>query len=420
MNRLRVVVVACALCVAALMPVGAAARVYVDVTSPAFRQFPIAMYDFSSDQAGREMTKIVQDDLEFTGLFHFFNKSAFVEDKADEFDRRNWTPLGVDAVLKGDLRVTDKLQVTLKFYDVVDSSVIFFKQFTAEKNMLETLAHTIADEVYAALTGQKGIFRSRISFVVDKGKSRELMDMDYDGRRAKSLGFSKAFMRTPRWSADRTKVVVAAMEKSRWSAFLIDFKSRKSYKVISSDGVIVTGNFSPSANAFVYSSSQKGSPNIYLYDLKTRRERRLSSSIWIDVSPSFSPDGSMIAFVSNKSGTPQVYIIDANGYNTRRVTFSGSYNTSPAWSPRGDLIAFSGMVGGRHQIFTVNPGGTEMQQLTDEGNNEEPVFSPDGRYIAFTSDRSGQKAVYIMRIDGGGQKKVSPPRQRAFGPDWYQ
>lgn len=57
-------------------------------------------------------------------------------------------------------------------------------------------------------------------------------------------------------------------------------------------------------------------------------------------------------------------------------------------------------------------------QLTDRGNNEEPSFSPDGRYITFTSDRDGRKGVYIMRANGEAQKRITAKDMRAFGPRW--
>jgi TolB protein len=99
------------------------------------------------------------------------------------------------------------------------------------------------------------------------------------------------------------------------------------------------------------------------------------------------------------------------------LTFEGSYNTSPSWSPKGDRIVFVGQRG-RNQIFTIKPDRTELTQLTVSRNNEDPSFSPDGRYIAFSSDRDGIKGIYIMRANGESQRRISPKRLTAFGPSW--
>jgi TolB protein len=145
--------------------------------------------------------------------------------------------------------------------------------------------------------------------------------------------------------------------------------------------------------------------------------KKLTFTHGIDVSPSVSPDGKSIAFVSDRGGTPQIYVMRSDGSEVRRVTFEGSYNTSPCWSPSGDRIAFSGRRG-KNQIFTIKPDGSELMQLTDSGNNEDPSFSPDGRYITFMSDRDRTKSIYIMRANGESQRRITPKDMRAFGPRW--
>jgi len=395
------------------------ARIYIDITSPGVRQFPIAVYDIESAGDGKKLTDVIRDDLDFTGLFHLTSPAAFIEDKEDDFNRANWVPLGVEAVVKGSITKTDKLHVEIKFYDVIESSVIFFKHYSADIGMIETLGHTIADDIYAALTGRNGIFRSKISFVADKGDRKDLLIMDYDGRRAQRLGFSKPLMLAPHWDRDHNRIVISVMEDRVWGIYMVDLKKMNTKRIFTAEGINIAGDFSPDGKSFVFSSSINGSPNIYLFDLQSGLTRKVTSSFWIDISPTFSPDGKEIAFVSNKSGNPNVYIMDLNGYNIRRVTYEGTYNTSPSWSPNGDLIAFAGMVNNRNNIFTIKPDGTGLRQLTFDGNNEDPAFSPDGMFIAFTSDRSGKKGVYIMRADGENQKKVSPDGYRAFGPEWY-
>lgn len=395
------------------------ARIYIDIDSPGVRQFPLALYDIEREGQGKKLTNVIREDLLFTGLFHLTNPAAFIEDKDEDFSRGNWVPLGVEAVLKGFITVTDKAHVEIKFYDVIDSSVIFFKHYSAEAGMIETLGHTIADDIYSALTGREGIFRSKISFIADKGNRKDLLVMDYDGRRVQRLGFSKPLMLSPHWDREHNRIVISVMEDNIWGIYLIDLKKMKSNRIFTAEGINIAGDFSPDGKSFVFSSSINGSPNIYLFDLQTGLTRKVTSSYWIDISPTFSPDGREIAFVSNKSGNPHVYIMDLKGYNIRRVTFEGKYNTSPSWSPRGDLIAFAGMINSTNHVFTIKPDGTDLRQLTFEGNNEDPAFSPDGMFIAFTSDRTGKKGVYIMRSDGENQKKVSPDGYRAFGPEWY-
>ena len=71
-------------------------------------------------------------------------------------------------------------------------------------------------------------------------------------------------------------------------------------------------------------------------------------------------------------------------------------------------IVFVGRVSGKHQIFIISPDGSALTQLTDKWNNEDPSFSPDGRFIIFFSDRNGGSGIYIMRANGESQKENNP------------
>ncbi len=394
------------------------AKVYIDIDSPALRQFPMAFYDFDEGDIGKELTGIIKNDLDFTGLFYFVNREAFIEEKNDDFNPANWLPIGVEAVFKGDITVTDRVNVIVRLYDVVETRIILYRQYSSEKKDLRTMAHKISDDMYFALTGQKSVFSTKIAFVSVEAKTKELAIMDFDGHRVQKTKFRKDMMLSPHSSSDGSKLVISASGGRQWSIYLLDFNRITSKKIFESRGVNIVGDFFEKKDAFVFSSSKEGSPDLYIFDLTSSKIKRLTSSYWINISPSLSPDGKRVAFVSDKSGNPHIYLMDIDGYNMQRVTYEGKYNTSPAWSPKGDVIAYSGMVNGKNQIFIVRPDGSEARQLTDIGNNEDPGFSPDGRFIAFTSDRNGHKAIYIMTSGGDNQKKVSSRGYRAFGPEW--
>jgi TolB protein len=179
----------------------------------------------------------------------------------------------------------------------------------------------------------------------------------------------------------------------------------------------MVGDFLPEGNDITFSSSKDGTPDLYIISLSNNQIIKLTSSYGIEVSPAVSPDGKYIAYVSDKGGSPQIYMMRRDGSDVRRITFEGSYNTSPSWSPKGDRIVFVSRRG-TNQIFTVRPDGSGLTQLTTVRNNEDPSFSPDGRYMTFSSDRDGVKGIYIMRANGEFQKRISPKNLRASGPRW--
>ncbi|MBF0318301.1 MAG: Tol-Pal system beta propeller repeat protein TolB [Nitrospirae bacterium] len=398
----------------------ASARVYIDINSPGLKRLPIAVVDFAGIAEGTELADIVRSDLDFTGLFAFINKSAYIESAGAPFSPENWRPLGIDAVVKGtaEAAADGTLSIVVSVYDVVESSNILKKKYSSRKDLIRPLAHRIADDIYEALTGQKPYFSSRIAFIGQDGDRKSIYLMDYDGQRAKKIVSRGDITMKPRWSPDSRKLYYSSLRGTRWGIYELDLDAATESKQYSSGATDLVGDITQDGTYMLFSSSGKGSPDIYRLHLGTKILTRITHSDNIEVSPSASPDGKLMVYVSDKSTVPQLYIMNMEGADSRRLTFEGSYNTTPEWSRAGDLIVFTGIVGGRFQVYTIKPNGSELRQLTDTGTNEEPSFSPDGRFITFTSDRDGAKGVYIMTVNGDGQKRISPRNIRAFGPSW--
>ncbi len=401
-----------------LIPAVALPRVVIDITTPGFKRLPVAVYDLIGDTRG--ISGIVREDLQYSGVFEVVDKDAYVESPYPVFKPTNWLPLGVEMVVKGSVvEESSQLKATVHLYDVVEAKRVYIKTYRAEKVHLRYLAHTIADDIYRAVTGQGSVFRSKIAFIREFGDgTRGVFVMDWDGKRMWDTGVRTGMLLSLHWSPDQKRLIYSSERGKKWGIYMIDFERKRERAVFVSKGVNIAGDFLPSSDAFLFSSSLRGNPDLYIYSLREKKARRLTRRYSIEVSPSVSPDGKRVVFVSDHSGTPQVYVMNIDGSGLRRVTFSGSYNTSPVWSPRGDLIAYVGMVNGRNQIFLVRPDGTGVVQLTDGASNEDPSFSPDGRFIAFTSYRDNYRRVYIMRTNGEGQKPLTPEGMRAFGPSW--
>ncbi|MCL5978700.1 MAG: Tol-Pal system beta propeller repeat protein TolB [Nitrospirae bacterium] len=388
-----------------------AEKVYIDVTSPGMKKLPVAVQNF---MGGKEISDIVKDNLNFTGLFDCIDDAAQIERPDQQFNPNSWKGLGVELVVKGRVVAGKGLTVVVSAYDVSSAAEVLRKEYSGSADLLRPLAHSIANDIYKTLTGQQGIFRTKIAFI----KNSEIYLMDWDGHRAYGLGITGGILLSPRWSSDGTKLLYSAERNRSWDIYALDMSTMKEKNIVRLGGLNMSGNFFPNNREFVFSSSKDGKSNIHIGDISNMKGWKLISSPWIDVSPSVSPDGNHVLFVSNRSGSPQIYISNKDGNGVRRLTFESSYNTSPAWSPKGDRIAFVKMIGGKNQIFIIKPDGNGLTQLTDRGNNEEPSFSPDGRHITFTSDRDGAKGIYLMRVTGEDQKRITPKGIKATGPNW--
>lgn len=382
-------------------PYNADARIYIDITNPAFRQIPLKITTEGSPYAD-EVKWIVKSDLEKTGMF------AFVAPGVG----------GAEVVANLNGEPSDRLKVVLTVTDTIENREIIKKKYDASKSLFRAVAHAAANDIYKAMTGQEGVFRTKLSYLVNvmPGK-KELRIMDWDGYGSRKI-VSRGLTPSHAWSRDGNSLVYSSQRNRNWSIYRFDLESYSESVLFSSKGLNLVGGTFPDG-LVAFSSSKDGNSKIYVLDPYKKKINKLTGSYGIDVSPVVSPDGGKIAFVSDRGGSPQIYIMNSNGRGRPvRVTFEGNYNTSPAWSPDGRSIVFTGRANGKNQIFVVKSDGTDLRQLTNVGNNEGPSFSPDGYFIAFDSDREASRGIYIMRADGGGQQRITPRYINAVSPEW--
>ncbi len=376
------------------------AKVYIDITSPAIRKLPISITAKGPSEA-KEIEGIVRNDLEFTGLFESVAPGV----------------PGAEMTVGLEVGVTGEIKVVLSVVDLIENREALKKQYIGSRSIIRTIAHSISNDIYKIVTERDGIFRTKISFLLNTSpENKELRLMDWDGYRMIKvipLGLTSSH----EWSADGRYFLYSSERNRNWKIYLLDRNDFRERVLFSSTGLNLVGNASP-RNEVAFSSSRDGNSEIYAMNISGSNLRKLTSSFGIDVSPAFSPDGSNIAFVSDRGGSPQVYVMDSNGRGIRRLTFEGSYNTSPSWSPDGKWLAYVGQRGGKNQIFMIKSDGTRLRQLTFSGNNESPSFSPDGLFLAFDSDRDGKRGIFIMRINGEEQRRITPKDIKAMSPKW--
>ena len=131
---------------------------------------------------------------------------------------------------------------------------------------------------------------------------------------------------------------------------------------------------------------------------------RLPGTIRSETHPDISPDGARLAFVSDRTGHSEIWTADARGADPRMVTSLKSVTRHPRWAPDGQRLAFVGLNAGssNHDIYVVQGAGGGIRRLTDEPSTEQwPTWSRDGRWIYFTSDRTGIWQIWKVSDTGG-------------------
>src|SRR3954470_6589935 len=138
--------------------------------------------------------------------------------------------------------------------------------------------------------------------------------------------------------------------------------------------------------------------------------------------PVWSPDKTRIAFTSDIAAPGRnldVYVMNRDGTGLRRLTTDPGRDPEPDWSPDGRTIAFQSNRSGDNEIFLMTPRGRFQDPITDNtAEDSQPDWSPDGRLIAFTSDRSGAPDIWVMGDDGTAATNLTHDALFDERPDW--
>ena len=163
-------------------------------------------------------------------------------------------------------------------------------------------------------------------------------------------------------------------------------------------------------------------------------EQRLTNNPRDDRYPSWSPDGKRIIFSSKRDGhfrgesgiTSEIYVMDADGGNPQRLTENRKNDKDPSWSPDGKRIAFSSDRKGdlqNFEIYVMDADGGNEQRLTENRRfDEDPSWSPDGERIAFWSNREADlhnAEIYVMDADGGNLQRLTNNPHPDVSPAWF-
>ena len=409
------------------------ARVYIDITAPHLRQIPTAIPFFKRLDTGSERPELPEilsdfqaETLVFTGFFKILDREAFLENPQEAglmqhtIQFKNWTDIGAELLFKGGFSVeNDVLRLELRLFDTFTGRLLIGKRYTGHVQDYRRMIRRFSNDVVHLLTGQKGIFNTRIAFISSTEKGKEIFIADFDGRNIAPFTNTGTITLFPAWSSDGKWLAYTDYKKGKPDLYIRNIKGKRG-SVTAFKGSSITPSWVPGQFALAASLSHQGNPSLYLLTGKGNIIKKLTHHWGIDVSPTWAPDGKSFAFVSDRSGTPQIYIKNTDDNKVRRLTFEGKYNTAPQWSPRGDFIAYSGMDRSEGtNIFISSVDGYYHFQLTrNSGNNESPTWSPDGTLIAFSTDREGPSRIYVMNANGSNQRRLITHDGEQTSPAW--
>ena len=257
--------------------------------------------------------------------------------------------------------------------DVNNNATLFNRSYPGGSARAQ--AHALADDVVQAITGRKGISRTKMVFKVQKDRISEVYASDFDGANPVQLTADGNIVAAPAWR--------------------------------------------PGRKSLVYTSYRAGNADIYSQDLTTGSRKALVRFSGSNISPAPSPDGSKLAMILSKAGSPDLWVSDAEGGNPRRLTTTAADESSPCWSPDGSSLCVVSRESGFPQLYIVSASGGAMRRLTTAGvrNTTEPDWSPDGKWIAFTRSRGDYFDICIVPAAGGDAKVITEGEDPSWAPN---
>ncbi len=395
--------------------------VVIDVNAGKRTLYPIAIpMSPEGDQAvTREVAAVASFDLGVAGVFKVLDPQSFLADLKSEgvgIDPQKWKDVGAFGVIKYRVSATD---VEFRLYEVSKGTNAVLTKTYPRNLGTRALVHRWCNAVVKYYTGEAGFFGSKLAFTVKvKGGRDQIYGMDFDGANAFRISNNSSTNMLPAFSPSGGQIAYTSFMRNNPDLYVGPAGGGRPKKLSGHNGMNTGASWSPDGSKIALTLSKGGSPDIYVISANDGSViKQITNDKAIDTSPAWSPDGSQLAFVSDRNGGPQIFVVSSGGGSAKQVSFNGTYNTTPTWSPRAgkSIIAYTTRDGGRYDIVTLDIATKQMTRITqNEGNNEEPSFSPNGRAIAFA--RAGQ-GVFIANADGSG-KALKVWSGSATGVDW--
>jgi TolB protein len=406
-----------------LAGVTAQAQLSIEITGAGANRIPVAIANFAGDAAAAQVvTATVRADLERSGLFKLIDPAGSTLDENASVNFSDWKSRGADALAAGSLaRSADgRMEARFRLYDTQKQASLGGAVFVTGNDQLRAAGHRIADYIYEKLTGEKGVFSTRVAYVVKSGGQFRLQIADADGQGAVTALSSSEPIISPVWSPDGSKLAYVSFEKKKPVIYVHALATGQRQVVANFKGSNSAPAWSPDGRKLAVVLSKDGNSQIYSVNADGTGIQRLTQSAGIDTEPRYSPDGGTIYFTSDRGGSPQIYRMGANGGDAQRVTFEGSYNVSPRPSPDGKSLAFISRRDGRFQLAVMDLASKQVQILSDSHKDESPSFAPNSRMILIATETGGRGVLSAVSSDGRIKQRLSiaagDVREPAWGP----
>ncbi len=405
------------------LAIPAQASLTIEIIGGGANQIPIAVVPFAREGVlPSRVTDVIGADLTRSGLFRLVPPGASQPSEPGDVAFPEWQARGAEAIVIGAVSPLPDGRYELRFrlMDVVKQQQLAGFTYTVPPQQLRQTAHRIADVVYEKLTGDRGVFSTRIAYVMRQGARYELQVADADGFNAQTVAASNEPIISPSWSPDGTQLAYVSFENKKPIVYVQSLLSGQRRQVANFKGSNSAPAWSPDGQRLAVVLTRDGISQVYVINADGSGLQRITNSGFIDTEPSWSPDGEWLLFTSDRGGSPQIYRVAARGGSVVRYTFEGDYNVSPDYAPDGKSFAYVTRRGGRFNVAVQDMVTAQVQVLTDSTLDESPSFAPNGKMIVYATEVNRRGVLAVVSSDGRVKQRLSTQsgdiREPAWGP----
>lgn len=402
----------------------AGAALEIEISGGGAQQIPVAIVPFAQSPASSDnLSQIIQADLKRSGLFRVLETAGMANQPTDisQIKYAEWLALQAQAMAVGKVEALpgNRLNVSFQLVDVLKQSQLASMQYNIAANQLRGTAHKIADVIYQKLSGESGIFSSRIAYVAKLNGRYALRVADVDGENALTMVSSKEPIISPTWSPDGSKIAYVSFEKKKPIIFIQTLSGQRTV-LASFKGNNSAPAWSPDGNKLAIVLTYGANSQLYTINADGTNLQPLTKSSAIDTEPTWSPDANWIYFSSDRGGRPQIYKVASTGGDVQRVTYEGVFNLSPRVSPDGKWLAMVRNDGGKYRLALQDLASGQAQLLSEGAQDESPSFAPNGRVLLYATRVGDKGALAAVSADGRVRQRLNESggdiREPAWGP----
>lgn len=354
---------------------------------------------------------VVRRDFELSGLFKVIadqDAPAGLYGFNDKVDVKAWQAKGAEAVVKVAARAKGegKIEVLgIAYFPSVGADPVYESRIVVDKAAARATAHKITDDLLGALTGRPGGFSSRFTFSGPWGRNRRIFTVDSDGYGLGAKSDAQATALAPVFGPNGGLFFTQSKNYSPFRLFRLNPKETEPTRVEMPYKRSIYGvAFDKDRKRMAVAVSEPEGSAIYVGTPDGKDMKRVSVTE-VAIHPAFSPSGKL-AWVGGtaEQGGQRIYVegkaVSPSGFSAFAPTFCDTED--------GTFLVYAVSVGnGRQDLVMSNEKGGGIQRLTqNQGTNSYPACSPDGRLLAFFSDRGSEKGLYVLSLKRWTTMKV--------------